>query len=511
MVERDLPKVETRVRFPFPAPKVKMKPKSIKILIRETNVNYYAWAMIADGFLLLPDIKRYLGKSVTVGLQEIKEESGQYGFDIKNWFDLGRICLNKMEQGKFSIEKLSKEHLFAANTIMDLCSQVQNKDLSKVSVQQMKRWLKALWQPYLKINGLGFIPVISDFEHNYLTNKLVSILRNHGTHQDQVQLLLSELITPTKINRFWKEKKDLLELVVRHKNLRALRQSADFKQHIRKYTWLNYGYQGPLWTEHDFVESAERILKNKVSVSRQLKEHSEYFKDLLKQQKLSLRKLGLNNKEKYFFDIAKEFVYLKGLRVEVRHNFGYTSDLIFAELSKRFKLHPKFFRFCTREEIVRQLEGKNINKKAILKRIKHTIETLENKKRKFYSPKEGKKLFAKVIQKEEFSEGVELKGQTAFPGLVRGKVKIVHSVKDLDKVQHGDIMVAITTNPDFMPAMYRALAFVTDVGGITSHAAIVAREMKKPCIIGTKFATKLLKDNDTVEVDANKGFVNIVN
>ncbi len=63
------------------------------------------------------------------------------------------------------------------------------------------------------------------------------------------------------------------------------------------------------------------------------------------------------------------------------------------------------------------------------------------------------------------------------------------------------------TTPDFLPAMERAAAFVTEEGGITCHAAIVAREMKKPCVIGTKIATKVFKDGDRVEVDATKGVV----
>ncbi len=72
-------------------------------------------------------------------------------------------------------------------------------------------------------------------------------------------------------------------------------------------------------------------------------------------------------------------------------------------------------------------------------------------------------------------------------------------------------MEAITTlTPQFLPAMERAAAFVTDVGGITSHTAIVARELKKPCIVGTKLATRMLKDNDLVEVDATKGIITIL-
>ena len=96
---------------------------------------------------------------------------------------------------------------------------------------------------------------------------------------------------------------------------------------------------------------------------------------------------------------------------------------------------------------------------------------------------------------------------TAYKGKVRGKVKIVYTTKDISKVQKEDILVTVMTFPHFIAAMEKAAAFVTDEGGILCHAAIVAREMKKPCIIGTKIATKILKDGDLVEVDAEKGIV----
>ena len=63
------------------------------------------------------------------------------------------------------------------------------------------------------------------------------------------------------------------------------------------------------------------------------------------------------------------------------------------------------------------------------------------------------------------------------------------------------------TFPSFIAAMEKAAAFVTDEGGILCHAAIVSREMNKPCVIATKIATKIFKDGDLVEVDADKGVV----
>ena len=100
-----------------------------------------------------------------------------------------------------------------------------------------------------------------------------------------------------------------------------------------------------------------------------------------------------------------------------------------------------------------------------------------------------------------------VKGMIAQPGKVTGTVKIVRLVSELDKVNAGDILVTQMTFPSFISAMYRAAAFVTDEGGLTCHAAIVAREMKKPCVIGTKIATRVFKDGDVVEVDAERGIV----
>ncbi|MFA6100167.1 MAG: PEP-utilizing enzyme [Patescibacteria group bacterium] len=101
-------------------------------------------------------------------------------------------------------------------------------------------------------------------------------------------------------------------------------------------------------------------------------------------------------------------------------------------------------------------------------------------------------------------------GQSASNGVAKGHVKIILTSKDLGKVTEGDILVSPMTRPDFLPAMKIASAFVTDEGGITCHAAIVSREMNKPCVIGTKIATKVLHDGDEVEVDATSGVVNIL-
>lgn len=100
-----------------------------------------------------------------------------------------------------------------------------------------------------------------------------------------------------------------------------------------------------------------------------------------------------------------------------------------------------------------------------------------------------------------------LSGSPASPGIGVGGVRILKSPKEIDKVKKGDVLVAPMTSPDFVPAMKRSSAIVTDEGGQTSHAAIVSRELGIPCIVGTREATKILKDGQIVTVNGESGQV----
>ncbi len=100
-----------------------------------------------------------------------------------------------------------------------------------------------------------------------------------------------------------------------------------------------------------------------------------------------------------------------------------------------------------------------------------------------------------------------LRGRVANPGQAKGKAKLVFTTKDLAKVGKGDILISPMTTANFMPAIRKAAAIVTDEGGLLSHAAIVSRELRKPCLIATKSATKIFKDGDSIEVDAGAGWV----
>ena len=152
------------------------------------------------------------------------------------------------------------------------------------------------------------------------------------------------------------------------------------------------------------------------------------------------------------------------------------------------------------------LENKILSKEKLQIRFKECVLYTEKDFEKIYVGSTLKKLtknIGRVFDKNQ----TELTGQTAQPGYAKGTVKMIFRAKDIPKMKKGDILVSIATDPDIVPAMKLAGAIVTEQGGITSHAAIVSRELGIPCVIGTKIATKIFKDGDLVEVNATTGTI----
>ncbi|MDE1856491.1 MAG: hypothetical protein KGH98_00220 [Candidatus Micrarchaeota archaeon] len=103
-----------------------------------------------------------------------------------------------------------------------------------------------------------------------------------------------------------------------------------------------------------------------------------------------------------------------------------------------------------------------------------------------------------------------ISGKAAVAGTASGRVRIIMKREQLRSVEQGEVLVAPMTTPDYVSAMAMASAIVTDEGGITCHAAINSRELNKPCVVGTRIATKVLKDGYLVRVDAVKGTITIL-
>ena len=183
----------------------------------------------------------------------------------------------------------------------------------------------------------------------------------------------------------------------------------------------------------------------------------------------------------------------------------YKMEYVLEEIGRRLNLSLMEVRFMLPEEVKKALLLNKVNRKGIKQRTKHCVYYAEKDRDKMFIGTKAREV-AKAT-KRKIKKVVEIKGQTGCVGKAKGIVKIIFRPQDMSKMKKGDILVSIATDPDIVQGMKKAAAIVTEQGGVTSHAAIVSREFKIPCVIGTKIATQALKDGDLVEVDANKGIV----
>lgn len=191
--------------------------------------------------------------------------------------------------------------------------------------------------------------------------------------------------------------------------------------------------------------------------------------------------------EKILKNIFQEISKRKGI-----NDYKLLSNLTYLELLSFVNDDSKF----TEKELVYRKKYVNLLTPKV-----SFIKFGEKNYKKYYQ------IFVPKIKKK----AIMIKGRSAYPGAVKGRVRVILVAKDIVKFKQGEILVTISSNPVLMPAIKKASAIISDEGGITCHAAIISRELKIPCIIGTKTATKLLKTGNFIEIDAEKGIVKKVN
>ena len=188
------------------------------------------------------------------------------------------------------------------------------------------------------------------------------------------------------------------------------------------------------------------------------------------------------------------------LRFEGRASYNKTHEIVlplFKEIAGRLNLSVEELKFLQPSEIIALLEGKNLDTKSLINSRQHC----------FFVHSHGKSVLHENASLE-IKEGKpdEIRGRGTFPAKYRGKAKLIHNKDDIKNIGYGDIIVLQMTTTDLITkGIEKAGAIITDEGGITCHAALLSMEMNIPALIGTRIATKRLKDGDIVEIDTEKG------
>ena len=349
---------------------------------------------------------------------------------------------------------------------------------------------------------------------DYLSTKVLQEFKTKVQDESKVQSYLRIIFSPDFPSQIIKERCDLLKLavIIKRNKLSPHQVKTLLTRHTNKYQWIPcLDINDKPWPATHFQNELAKLLKS--DPAGELKRSLESLKKNIISFRRFIKDPRFSSRQKELFNIAHQVAFYKDDRDDARRLAYFYWRRLFIEVASRLDLSLKQLGALLREEIIYLLNtGRKPNYLEIAKRLKNHILLMKKGKLNLYSGKEAKKVIARELRKKRDKrfEAQNIKGIIGSPGYTRGKVSIVLVKNDLAKVKRGDIMVSITTHPDFVPAMRLCRAIVTDEGGILCHAAIISREIKKPCIIGTKIATKVFKDGDLVEVDANKGIVRLL-
>lgn len=176
------------------------------------------------------------------------------------------------------------------------------------------------------------------------------------------------------------------------------------------------------------------------------------------------------------------------------------------QISSQTDISTELLKYATPQEVL----DLKFNVADLESRQKLYVLELNDNQMVLYTGAEAEQKIATLVlpeDPEEATSAEQVTGTVAYKGTATGKVVIVNDEQDLKKVEEGNVLVSIMTRTTLVSGMKKAAAIVTDEGGMTCHAAIIARELHTPCVVGTKVATKVFKDGDMVEVNANEGTV----
>lgn len=316
--------------------------------------------------------------------------------------------------------------------------------------------------------------------------------------------MIEKLSAPELKSFYQQEERDLIKLKFISKRL--VEQKLNL--HQQRYYWLLNSYHDTRVLPRSYF--AKRLKKLSVSQAKQKLLDINKLIQLARNQKIKLvKKHHLDHKILKVAHRLSYCIWWQDLRKSYIFQANHIIDTLLRELSRRYQVSFTDLHWYNFAEILKLSSGGVMVSKSELANRKryYLVNWRPNKGALYLSGKKARQIYEKYLFKSKIQKVTVFKGQAVSLGITRGRVRIILSPKQAGQMKLGEILVTTMTSPDFIVAMRKAAAIVTDVGGITSHAAIVSRELKIPCIVGTHIATHSLKNGDRVEVDANKGIV----
>lgn len=419
--------------------------------------------------------------------------------------------LESVCQSAAKLEQLEKKYLEFGNNLLKASDNLERE----ISLENFIDYIES----YKDLaGGLGITARIG--KHITPLLKTLSINSFPDYSNKKIDLLISEITYPTEHTPLLMSQVSLLslgqELQKNNISVGDINKYPDiyekFKSHYKTYSVIPVNFNEDPWTEKEILEQLQKIMNKNCALEK--KNISENHTNKIKIRDAKL--VGLSPQIKQIAHSLQVGTYLNEYRkfIICRANLAYRP--IFKLVAQKYQLAN--WRECyklTPDEIINLYFNEDKGILDILPQRKWAGIISDTKLKYRVMSDEEIQPFVDEIQNKKIKEEVignknEIVGTVANQGVVRGVAKIILGSQDFSKFNDGDIIVASMTSVDYIPIMERASALITNEGGILCHASIVSREMNKPCIIDTKIATKVFKDGDLIEVDADNGIIRLV-
>jgi len=469
------------------------------------NIHFYLLYMACSSYLLPPFRKEYakIGDFVSI----VKNSQGRFDYLYPGkdpyWFI--KLFIKNSKAFSDLIKDLENKKKDAFRKYGEKFNLADLKKLGDDELLKIYNELFFLMRRFYYLNQVVWFLDISGYK----------FLKDNLPEQDFKLEDINLLTQPDRQNYLGKEKEKFLKLCLKYfKNRKKINLHHLLENHLKKFAYVGVSYyKEPPREEKNYLEQINKYLKEKRNwqyLKKVLEERRKNFKERIRGRDRMYNEIRDVRFKKTIL-VLRQAVWGKDyFRGSISEIVYYHFDTLLKELGHRLKIRQDQIKTLTDKELNQLMAGKKLDwKKINLRQKYYAIGTLDHKFFLYYG-KRAKRIEDKFFPKFKGDKVRELRGVSAQKGVVKGRAKIVLSYNDFKKFKEGDILVATNTMPEYMPVIRKAGAIVTEVGGVTCHAAIVARELKKPCIIGVNGATNIIKSGDGVEVDAERGIVKIL-
>jgi phosphohistidine swiveling domain-containing protein len=422
--------------------------------------------------------------------------------------------LNHLEKNDGWIEKYCRKELQKSHRLYEQGEKLKKIDWSKKSNKEIEKILIKFLEKYREMVCPWYAQYTIDlYFEKTIENHLKKYISVADPNFRNYVLIFTD---PKNMTEVAEERWQLMKLAKKFKNNKEklnnllFQAQKELQKHLDKFAYINRGLATSRpYNKKDMISRIMEAWQKKEGLDVLIR-HSSPSK-LKKDYENALKEIKPKADFKKTIEQARLHSFVRNKRVEAFFFADFGASFLYHEVARRNKFEEDWIMEVSIPEFIDSLNGKSLpNIVEMQRRFKNYAMVVKNANTTLITdPKEIKKLEQKYyvkIKKVKILHG----NMACLGGIIKGRAKVCLNKSEISKVKRGNILVSQFTTPDFVPAMERAAAVVADQGGLSSHAAIVSRELGVPCVIGTKNGTRLIKDNDLLEIDAQKGVVKIL-